>query len=336
MMSGDGSEPRPSSGWQGVGATVRGSSHERSGTPNQDAFTLYSDTDPPVQIAVVADGHGSPKSFRSDRGARFAVQTARETLHATVARIPPDQTDAVIEAELREHLPRDLHKAWADAVDADLEHEPFTSDEQQTLVTKQGEAAADTVRANPRLAYGATLLAFVATPRFLLFAQLGDGDILLAENGKVIRAIPKDPRLIANETTSLCTPEAWNEVVVFYLPLTPPVPPPDLVLLATDGYGNSYANDADFYRVAADLHARIAARGLGAVAEKLPGWLDATSRGGSGDDITACLLVPDAARGEAEPAPSSDTNFPDPPTGDTEAAPTDVAHAVADAPDLPL
>lgn len=279
--------------WHAIGATQRGSSHERSGAPNQDAYQLSSDTPASLLIAVVSDGHGSPKSFRSHLGSKLAVKTASQILSSTAARITAEQSDVVIETELREHLPRDLHKAWVAAVESDIDREPFTDDEMQVLAAKQGTKAADAVRHEKRIAYGATLLAVVAAPRFLLYVQLGDGDILLVREGAIHRAFPKDPRLMANETTSLCTPEAWNDVVISYVPLAPDKETvPDLILLATDGYGNSYADDADFHRVATDLLTRITARGLEAVQAKLPDWLDATSRGGSGDDITACLLIP--------------------------------------------
>jgi serine/threonine protein phosphatase PrpC len=68
--------------WLCTGKSVRGAAHDRSGLPNQDAIAWYpeSRTGAPLILAV-ADGHGSAKSFRSDRGARFAVNTAIEVIH---------------------------------------------------------------------------------------------------------------------------------------------------------------------------------------------------------------------------------------------------------------
>src|SRR5215213_10293435 len=67
--------------WRVVGHSVRGATHERAGRPNQDAihWTPPSSDRLPLILAV-ADGHGSSKSFRSEWGARLAVETAAEVI----------------------------------------------------------------------------------------------------------------------------------------------------------------------------------------------------------------------------------------------------------------
>src|SRR5438874_504503 len=64
--------------WRAGGCSVRGAGHERDGSPNQDALTTWQSPEqaPPIVIAAVADGHGAPTSFRSDRGSRMAVHAA--------------------------------------------------------------------------------------------------------------------------------------------------------------------------------------------------------------------------------------------------------------------
>ena len=62
-------------------------------------------------------------------------------------------------------------------------------------------------------------------------------------------------------------------------------------MLATDGYANSFAEDADFEQVAKDLYAAIQQDGPSAVAGHLPDWLEATSKGGSGDDISVVIAT---------------------------------------------
>ncbi len=71
-------------GWRALRASVRGAPHWRSGLPNQDAVriapcALAYGADSGAAAALVlalADGHGSPKSFRSQQGARLAVVVA--------------------------------------------------------------------------------------------------------------------------------------------------------------------------------------------------------------------------------------------------------------------
>ena len=58
--------------FQGVHSTVIGDSHIRKGIVCQDSSgTVVTDK---FAIAVVADGHGSAKHFRSDVGSRIAVK----------------------------------------------------------------------------------------------------------------------------------------------------------------------------------------------------------------------------------------------------------------------
>ncbi len=142
---------------------------------------------------------------------------------------------------------------------------------------------------DPLRAYGATLLAALITPRYLLLLQLGDGDIFIVDSaGRVGRPpLPNDPRLIANQTTSLCGATAWQDVRSYFQPLT--ARPPALVMLATDGYSNSFADENGFYSAAADLLEAIRTQGSHQTRIQLPGWLRATSKAGSGDDISVGL-----------------------------------------------
>ena len=61
---------------------------------------------------------------------------------------------------------------------------------------------------------------------------------------------------------------------------------PALVLAATDGYANSFADDAGFLQVGSDLLAMIRADGLELVSGELARWLSEVSELGSGDDVT--------------------------------------------------
>ena len=71
-----------------------------------------------------------------------------------------------------------------------------------------------------------------------------------------------------------------------------------LVLLATDGYANSFREDRGFLKVGTDLLGMLRSDGLDHVKANLGDWLRETSEGGSGDDITRtrrCALTATAA-----------------------------------------
>jgi hypothetical protein len=67
--------------------------------------------------------------------------------------------------------------------------------------------------------------------------------------------------------------------------------PPALVLLTTDGYSNAFVNDDAFRKVATDILQMCQTEGWGFLQEQLPIWLEEASRIGSGDDVTAVLLI---------------------------------------------
>ncbi len=265
--------------WQTLKASVRGAGHYRSGLPNQDAVRVCKD-DRGLLVAL-ADGHGSAKSFRSQRGARLAVIVAQRVCRQLFNFENPSQ----IKHWAEDRLPQELVRRWREQVDKMLQRQPFTLRELASL----DAVSRRQVEAQPYLAYGSTLLVVVVAPTFILYLQLGDGDILtVSNNGNIERPMPKDDRLIGNETTSLCSDRAWNEVRVSFQTLAGA--PPALILVASDGYANSYRDAASFEQVAQDLWGMLQDEGEAAVNPYLHEWLNEASQQGSGDDISVGLV----------------------------------------------
>jgi serine/threonine protein phosphatase PrpC len=290
--------------WRHIGLSVQGAAHLRSGKVNQDAL-LVTERGGAV-VAAVSDGHGGAKYVRSQEGSAIAARLVTELL-LEVADSPRESTAeawSFIKRQAEEQLPEQLVWAWRREVEAALAAAPLTDDELAAIAAADDEAAAELVRADPVLAYGATCLAALACGDFLLFLQLGDGDILVvSRSGEVTRPIPGDARLMANETTSLCSPKAWNDVRVTFCPLSRGGPPdaddqarldrPALVLLSSDGLANSYRTPEDFLKVAADLLQMCRHDGLEQVERGLHDWLNQVSGEGSGDDVTVAILKGD-------------------------------------------
>lgn len=275
--------------WRVLGESVCGASHLRHGMWNQDAIRwLPEEGEGNSMILSVSDGHGSAKSFRSARGARFGVTIATEELHHLLTEFSEDLT--VVKRATEDHLPRVLTREWEQTVLADLLWKPFTVEERERLIASSGEKAWNDVEANPLLAYGATLLVIVATQTYLMFLQLGDGDIVVVpEDGEAYRPLAPDRRLIGGETTSLCRKNAWTDYSVGFQAIADI--PPALVLASTDGYSNSFRDDDGFLHVGMDIHEMIQEEGLTAVQNSMNTWLSEASHFGSGDDITLGILV---------------------------------------------
>lgn len=271
-------ESRTASAWRVIGESVRGASHVSSDLPNQDAIGWWQpDTLAGLPLVLaVADGHGSPKSFRSKQGAAFAVEVAIHVMQRFIDTLPPDP--ALTKRLAEDRLPREIVRHWRDKVIQDIAQNPFADEERR-------ESESRPATASRLLAYGATLLSVLVAETFIIYLQIGDGDILVVpEDGDTVRPLPRDDRLLGNETTSLCMPEAWNEMQIGFQTIWGRFPA--LILLCTDGYGNSFVDEANFLIIGRDLWEIMHNEGLPVVQENLMRWLAQTSENGSGDDIT--------------------------------------------------
>jgi hypothetical protein len=283
--------------WKAASASVRGAAHQRSGLPNQDAALALASRRQdmgPVAVAAVSDGHGSARHFRSQIGSSHAVNLAAGLLEEFLVRVA-DPAAPNAHEQLQE-LQKKLVTQWRASVEADYQSNRFTTEEIAVLVETEGEEGRRAVEVDPAVAYGATLLAAATFGNSILYLQLGDGDILtVAPEGITSRPLPEDERLIANQTTSLCMAEAWNE---FRTAWKVPEITPALVLLSTDGYVNSFRSERDFLQIGADYLQLLRQQGMDAIAQDLPNILSQATQEGSGDDISVALLLSETISSE--------------------------------------
>jgi serine/threonine protein phosphatase PrpC len=296
--------PKPRWRWLVTGKKVTGAAHQHK--PCQD-WIDWRESQGAVVLAV-ADGHGSEHSPHSEEGARFGVEVAMRLLLDIPEKLEPGCL-SLVKHYAEDQLPRHLVTAWAEEVRK--HHSNHKLEGVGSCAETEGESRNEedvkqrtgwerTKGPDPLLLqYGSTLLAVLATQDFLLLLQLGDGDILIVEeDGKVKRAFPRDARLIANETTSLCSPYAWNDMHVAFEPLVEKAPA--LILVCTDGYTNSFASEEDFLKVGFDYLQAVRDQGLEYVNSKMEEWLRETSHHGSGDDIAVGIIYrSDECKGSA-------------------------------------
>jgi hypothetical protein len=285
--------------WQVVTASARGSAHRASGLPNQDA--VASRAVPGGIIAAIADGHGHIRHFRSADGAALAVEVACRAASDAAAKLAADaagdEEAALAGPQLaravlaRAVLARAVLDDWRSAVAGQLEARPYTKEEQFVL-----SLAAD----SPLIPYGATLLVAVVTGRWLVCAQIGDGDMLaVAPDGSSFSPVAGDDRLDGRRTTSLCQPDALASFRTSAHDLRRA--PLAALLLATDGYGNAQADEPWQPGVGRDLAGLAACHDRRWFGLEVPGWAErCASAEGSGDDTTIALLLPAMVRGAAE------------------------------------
>ena len=320
--------------WHCIGKSVTGASHLRHGLPNQDALKIWrslrgaarshnSNLTLPLVVAV-SDGHGSAKSFRSHIGSQMAVEAAIEVITENIfqGRFNLEgQENSDLESGLAtikdfagNYLPERIVRRWQQSVRQHLEENEITDEEWEDLKKKGGsngqkfigkileefyQAESTTINSQFSIIYGATLLIAIVTDCLIIYLQIGDGDILCVDStGNTRRPLPRDKRLIANETTSLCMEQAWNQFQVELEYLEPLEPlstdshhsMPALILLATDGYSNSFSSEEDFQQVGQDYREMINLHGMDYIENQLESFLSQTSQQGSGDDITMGLV----------------------------------------------
>lgn len=251
--------------WQIIGDTARGITHIRADKPNQDAWGFVQTT--ACTCLAVADGHGADKHYRSDVGAQLAVTNALELLQL----FAQQSFDTQHIKRSADYLAAKLVQLWRNAINE--------VDQEQTPTDKRYSV------------YGTTLLTVLLTEHYVLYLQIGDGDMLtLSATGEVHRPLGKNAQFVANETYSLGAEDAVCHIeqqVQFFKYH----PAPALIFLATDGYANSFADEFGLCQAVQDFQTQIGLHGYRPIQMCLGEWLHETSELGSGDDITVAILV---------------------------------------------
>lgn len=256
-------------------------------------------------VLAVADGHGSAAHFRSDQGARWAVEAftaCAEVLAHEAVRVGADAAGwPGLRAEAR-LLPQAVGHRWQQRVLVHDASSPAHGAGPGRPAAARARRDQDAAEGTWDLAaYGSTLLGAVLTRQMLLCWQLGDGDIVLVDDGGVPHTPLSTGPDMGDETDSLCEPEPWRKTRTHWQPITGG--PPPAVLLSTDGLSKSFADHQGFLDFATGVRERAAGQGVAAVQEQLEDWLARAAKY-SGDDTTLVAAFA-AAPASEEPAASA-------------------------------
>jgi len=256
-------------------ASVKGWSHHVQNLPRQDAGKICVRNG--VVLCAIADGHGSDKCPFSKHGAEFAVDIAVSILDQYVSEIDIKKNNtAKIFGLIKESFPKKIEIYWKKKVKEDYS---IRLQKTEGLNTEISDDAL-------YILYGTTLLVSLVSETFVLFFQLGDGDIVLVmddETSSALYPIDQDPQLIGNLTTSLCSKNSQNSFRTRMLNIEQNKF--KMFCMATDGYDNSFPDGLYdsvieyhnlYYNEKSDIN--------------LEEYLNIITKGGSGDDITAVLV----------------------------------------------
>jgi len=265
-----------------IGASVTGPTHQRKHMPNQDAYSITAKQK--TRVLCVADGHGSSTCFRSHIGAKIAVDLSSVTYPYEDMQKSLDQPDSFFDHLARLWAQKHL-KQWVTSVMTHLREHPFTQEEVDNL---DGKGRKELGR-NALLAYGSTVIAVAIHEHRIVGYNLGDGDLLVYKQGQPLDVRHRDDALLGNATYSLAVPGSLSKLAV----VNESTSDVELLLLATDGYRNSYRVESGFLKVGNDFMTLYKSHGAKLIEDHLETWFQETTEGGSGDDLTAILAFCD-------------------------------------------
>lgn len=282
-------------------ATERGASHIRENKPLQDA--AYADAKNGLTLsigyAVVADGHGSKKYFRSADGSQLAIKSAKDAINdalkETINNIIKEKDNAAVE-KLLKHLCGSIILRWRENVTNHFAEHPLSDEEKQICEAEKLDAESE--EQIPTF-YGSTLIVAVYLQKldFWFALQIGDGACFaIRQDGTIFSPIKEDERLGFGMTTSLCGKNAINDFHFSY-----GFEKINGMAVMTDGFSDSFTKEKLEQFISQDLYTNTIKNPTESERE-LKKFLPSLSERGSGDDVSiAAFFDTDGKKVEKKP-----------------------------------
>ena len=219
--------------FKGFNISVQGASHKEKEPAAVCQDFAGSHCTAQYGIAIVSDGHGSSKHFRSDKGSEIAVEVTKDAIIEFIEKDEyvkllfetPDKT--------LKQLENNIIYRWNEAVKKHWTENPLPQDELDKFFKDKD------IVGKERAVYGATLIAAVMTEKYWFAIQIGDGECVAVNGDESTNiCIPGDDRLVFGYTTSLCDSNA-NENFRHYFSEGKPKG----IIVSTDGVVDSFTED---------------------------------------------------------------------------------------------
>ena len=260
--------------FQGIHSTVIGDSHIKKGIVCQDSSGVCVTNT--FGIAVVADGHGSAKHFRSDVGSRIAVKITTGLLKNYMSRADFREQFLQHPDFILQQMEKQILMKWREAVEEYHLENPLTEEENQKM-----ESFGKKLRT--AVIYGSTVLAAVIADGFSYGMVLGDGGFVVLD-GEGRLSIPiEDKNSHANYTSSLCNTDAIHYFEHWYTEKNPAA-----LFVSTDGLFKSFASEEDFLKYHGLLAQMLTDKAR--TEKSLKKNFEKRTREGSGDDISIAMV----------------------------------------------
>lgn len=295
----------------------QGESHKATDKPCQDYSYSHIDENG-LAIAVVCDGHGGKRYFRSDVGARFATEIIANNVKEFVNNIDeslivgqPFTQHAAVQTEIdnqdfRKERPIDkafrqlfasIISQWQRQIELHASETPLTEKEiSQVEEQYQKEFLS---RYKLEKIYGCTLMAFVMTSKYWFAFHLGDGKMIsFDEDSHWMEPVLWDDRCFLNKTTSICDSDALNEFRYTYqgdggFPVA--------IFLGSDGMDDSFGEETNLVNFYVKVAKSLVTNGHDATFADIQDTLPVLSKRGSQDDMSVACVYDEEAIKEALP-----------------------------------
>ena len=263
---------------------VKGATHVRNQMPCQDNKKIIKISDE-ITIIALADGHGSSKCPRSDRGSMIAVNSFYHIMKKYLEIYGEDEEDIThlmtfLNREGDVRFAQDVCEEWQARV-----KQSFYKNKVEGMTNEDGSIKWSSVFS----LYGTTLLGMLITDSFVFSFQIGDGDISAVTKDEV-EPLVEPEKFLGTETHSLSKPDAWRKAVTSVHRLEAESRESYMYILSTDGFANSYTSDKEYQKTCRDYLQMIRKYGIDVVQKNLKKWLTETSELGCGDDITVVMV----------------------------------------------
>ena len=290
--------------------SCQGESHKVSNKPCQD-FSYSAVTDNGMTIAIVCDGHGGDRYFRSDIGARFATEVILEVVRQFVLSIDqslfegkpytPEEAIAIeenadsSEQPIKKQKPVDIAFRqlfssiifqWNNKIVEHAANTPISSWETEYVDSKYLEDLKHGIKLEK--VYGCTLMVYVQMPTYWFAFHLGDGKCISFQNEPFwMEPIPWDDRCFLNKTTSICDSGAINEFRYCYqgdghFPMA--------VFLGSDGLDDSFGEIENLTNFYIQVVKMLVNEGREATLKSIEKELPQLSTIGSKDDMSIAFV----------------------------------------------
>lgn len=256
-----------------------GSSHIKGRKECQDASLALYGYD--YAAVIVCDGHGGGKHFRSEIGARFAVETGKEMVLRFVRERRKILRKEILPDEIAQ-VGKSLIFSWREKVSAHLKSCPFSESEQKILVSNLPDGKA----VNDFTAYGSTFLAAIRYGKNLCLLQIGDGDVRIFTEKGCIEPMQRDDRLQFGATTSLCDRDVFANLQTVCLPAKAVKG----CWLSSDGVKNSFRDEESFISFIKAVRKEFREKNFSAFSQELKEFLPLLTKRGSGDDLSVAYI----------------------------------------------